>query len=82
MGATNYALMNQNPEDNSTAPRSDQQQARSLIARLAEALLDSGNVTVIGDGCSTRSRNLWILTRIIERHLEPKKQELFTDTIK
>lgn len=66
--------MNQNPPDNATEPRSvDQQQACSPIASLAAALLDSGNVMVIGDGCSTRSRDLWILTDIIGRHLEPKK---------
>ena len=44
------------------------------IASLAAALLDSGNVMVIGDGCSTRSRDLWMLTDIIGRHLEPKKE--------
>lgn len=45
----------------------------SPIVSLAAALLDSGNVMVMGDGCSTRSRDLWILTDIIGRHLEPKK---------
>ncbi len=47
----------------------------SPIASLAAALLDSGNVMVIGDGCSTRSRDLWILTDIIGKHLEPKKPD-------
>jgi hypothetical protein len=47
--------------------------AGSPIAMLAAALLDSKQVMVIGDGCSTRARDLWVLTDIIGKHLEPKR---------
>jgi hypothetical protein len=67
--------MNGTELNDAPAARSvDQQQACSPIARLAAALLDSKQVMVIGDGCSTRSRDLWILTDIIGKHLEPKKR--------
>ncbi len=42
---------------------------RSPIKRLAEALLDSGNIMVISDGCSARSRDLVILMNIIGQNL-------------
>jgi len=37
--------------------------------KLAEHILASGDVQVYGDGCSTKSRDVWILADIIGKHL-------------
>ena len=37
---------------------------------LAAAILDSGNVVVMGDGCSSRGRDIWILQHIIQNHIK------------
>lgn len=39
------------------------------IKGLPEALYDCGNIMVMGDGCSTRSRDTWLIKHAIEGHL-------------
>lgn len=42
----------------------------SLPAALLDASPDQGVVEVIADGCSTRDRDLFVLSKIIEKHLQ------------